>query len=157
MAHDGTPNGHTMTHLRLDGDALERVEGQEILRIEPWGRDSVRVRVAMNAIRDDVPHALLAPKPAEVSIEMEGNCATVVNGSLSVEVTAKGHLRFLDTGSGAELLAEDAGHFQWPGPRSFRNGRDGYARLEQRFAAYEARSSSDWASTPTAGSTRKAA
>ncbi len=45
---------------------------RQTLRIEPWGRDSLRVRVAVDAgrIRDDRPDALLEPgrEPADHDI-----------------------------------------------------------------------------------------
>ena len=47
------------------GAALEWRGGHEKVRIEPWGRSSLRVRgTVWQAIRDDLPGALLEPAPA---------------------------------------------------------------------------------------------
>ncbi len=47
-----------------DGAAVEWRGGQETVRIEPWGPDSLRVRGTVGqAVRDGLPGALL-PAPA---------------------------------------------------------------------------------------------
>ncbi|EWM10429.1 hypothetical protein KUTG_00733 [Kutzneria sp. 744] len=60
-------------HFRDLGDALEWRAHGETLRIEPWGPDAVRVRVAYGGpLVDDLPGALLAAPPhggkAEISV-----------------------------------------------------------------------------------------
>ncbi|MGC7094382.1 TIM-barrel domain-containing protein [Amycolatopsis lurida] len=112
----------------------------EVIRIEPWGPDSLRVRVGRHGITEDLPGALVAPKPSEVE-ETEHR---VVNGSLTATVelvdTDTGVvpvLSFTRTDTGAELLAEQRAHFWWPGPRMREERGGGYARLEQRFHAYQ--------------------
>ena len=54
-----------MNPIRVDGRAVEVTVRHEVLRIEPWGPDSLRVRAGQHRILDDVPGALLPPKPAE--------------------------------------------------------------------------------------------
>ncbi|MDI5981083.1 glycoside hydrolase family 31 protein [Amycolatopsis magusensis] len=112
----------------------------EVIRIEPWGPDSLRVRVGRHGITEDLPGALVAPKPAEVQ-ESEHQ---VVNGSLTATVELVGTdtgvvpvLSFTRTDTGAELFSEQRAHFWWPGPRLREERGGGYARLEQRFHAYE--------------------
>lgn len=133
-----------MITIREDGRVLEVTVQHEILRIEPWGADSLRVRAAQHTILDGIPGALLPPKPVEVTVTAEERAARVVNGSLTalVEIAdsdtgASALIRFVRTETGEELLAEERAHFWWPGARLFSSNGNGYARLEQRFAAYE--------------------
>jgi alpha-D-xyloside xylohydrolase len=130
--------------IREDGRVLEVTVQHEILRVEPWGTDSLRVRVGQHVILDDVPGALVPPKPTDVTATVAGNTGRIVNGALTavVEVVESDTgdislVRFLRTDTGEELLAEQRAHFWWPGARLFASHGNGYARLEQRFAAYE--------------------
>ncbi|QUQ65961.1 glycoside hydrolase family 31 protein [Kutzneria sp. CA-103260] len=101
-----------------------------VLCAQPWGADSIRVRVGRKAIVPDIPGALELT-PAEVPAVATETSLTV--GRLRLDVI-DGLLRF--SKDGEELLAEQPGHFAWPGPRLFAPNGDGYHRLEQRFRAY---------------------
>jgi alpha-D-xyloside xylohydrolase len=119
--------------------ALEFHNAEHVLRVEPWGSDSVRVRAARHTVTDSVPGALeLSPAATDAHLsgpEPDGTRRLVV-GKLTVELDRAGVLRFVRNTDGAELLREQAAHFAWPGPRVFTANGDGYYRLEQRFAAY---------------------
>jgi alpha-D-xyloside xylohydrolase len=136
-----------MLTIRPDGRALEAAVRHEVLRVEPWGADSLRVRVARHTLLDDLPGALLPPKPAdaepELSIAEDGRTGRIRNGALTavleIQDTDTGpspFLRFLRTDTGEEILAEQRAHFWWPGARLFMPHGDGHHRLEQRFSAY---------------------
>lgn len=133
-----------MMGIRSDGRAVEVTVRHEVLRIEPWGTDSLRVRSALHRILDDVPGALLPPKPTEVDVAVTDDSARITNGGITgiVDIrpgdTGKSALvRFVRTDTGEELVAEQRSHFWWPGARLFMPQANGYARLEQRFAAYD--------------------
>src|SRR5689334_9655789 len=133
-----------MISISDDGRALEVAVRHEVLRVEPWGADSLRVRAGQHAIRDDVPGALIPPKPVQVEVTVNGRTGSVVVGDLTATVeivdTDTGidaRVRFTRTSTGEELLSEQPAHFWWPGPRLFLPSGNGYGRLEQRFAAYE--------------------
>jgi alpha-D-xyloside xylohydrolase len=119
--------------------ALESHNAEHVLRVEPWGSDSVRVRAARHSITDSVPGALdLAPAATDAHLsgpDPQGTRRLVV-GKLTVELDRAGALRFVRNTDDVELLREEAAHFTWPGPRTFTSNGDGYYRLEQRFAAY---------------------
>jgi alpha-D-xyloside xylohydrolase len=125
--------------------ALQEIDGglewhgrHEVLRIEPWGEDSVRVRAGLTCLRDDIPGALLerpSTSPARVEVAEAG--ARLTTGRLAVDVTPGGMLRFGRADTGAELVAEEPAHFWWPGPRLFAATGNGYHRIEQRFRAYD--------------------
>jgi alpha-D-xyloside xylohydrolase len=127
-----------------DGRSLEVRVRHEVLRIEPWGADSLRVRAGRHRILDDVPGALLPAKPSAATAEAGERAGRVVNGALTALVELAGtdtgvdaQVRFVRTDTGEELLAEQRAHFWWPGARLFMPSRNGYGRLEQRFTAYD--------------------
>ena len=125
--------------------ALEWTGRQEVLLIEPWGPNSLRVRSKVGGtILERLPGALIDPpdrpefaavaQTAQVRITERG--ATIVNGGITASVSTIGRITFQRTEDGAELLSEQNAHFWWPGPRLRTAHGNGYARLEQRFAAY---------------------
>ena len=58
------------------GASLEWRGRHEVVRIEPWGRNSLRVRgTARQAIRDDLPGALLDPPPPGADVDISPNPA----------------------------------------------------------------------------------
>jgi len=127
-----------------DGRSLEVRVRHEVLRIEPWGADSLRVRAGRHRILDDVPGALLPAKPSAATASVGGRTGRVVNGALTaiVEIAdtdtgIDAQLKFVRTDTGEELLSEQRAHFWWPGARLFMPSRNGYGRLEQRFGAYD--------------------
>ena len=105
--------------------------GDHVLCAQPWGADSIRVRVGRKAIVPDVPGALEI-EPPEVPATATETSLTV--GRLRLDIDPAGFLTF--SKDGQELLAEQPGHFAWPGPKLFAPNGDGYHRLEQRFKAY---------------------
>ena len=115
-------------------DGFEWRGSHQVLRAQAWGTDSIRVRAALSNLREDLPGALdrRPPGPARVSL---GDSAVLVSGSLTLEMSADGMLRF--TRDGEELLAEERAHFWWPGPRVYTSTGNGYYRIEQRFRAHE--------------------
>ena len=72
--------------------------------IEPWGADSFRIRGTLwQETRDDLPGGA-APSPPSSGAEAQitPDVAQVVNGRLTAEISADGHLRFARTSDGAE-------------------------------------------------------
>jgi alpha-D-xyloside xylohydrolase len=136
-----------MIVFREIAGGLEARAGQELVRIESWGKDSLRVRAGLGRIDDDRPGALDLPTEiCPARIDVDGHTAVITNGSLAAEVTLSGGdgyenaalmLRFVDGRNGRELLAEQRAHFWWPGPRVFSSRGGGRSRIEQHFAAYE--------------------
>ena len=105
-------------HFAVDGERLVWRGDGETLVIEPWGRDSVRVRARL--MHDVVDHdwALLPPAAVDATVEIEGERATLTNGRLRVVATSSTgiqlqtgydrnfcHLAFFD-GAGRLLFQE---------------------------------------------------
>jgi alpha-D-xyloside xylohydrolase len=127
-------------------DALEVHHLHEVLRIEPWGIDSVRVRAALGALpTHDVGALQTRPTGyAAATVTVSADRATLVSGDLTVEIMTPDaregskppEVRFVRSSTGAELLAEEREHFWWPGARVFYGNRAGSAEIHQQFRAY---------------------
>ncbi|MGA3029711.1 MAG: glycoside hydrolase family 31 protein [Candidatus Limnocylindrales bacterium] len=128
-------------------DGLEVRSEHEILRIEPWGTDSIRVRAGWDHIVGGLPGALderPAGSASEPRFELGETSARLTNGAI-VAVVANDVgdggdailVRFENAATGAELLAEQRGHFWWPGARAVYPLGGGRARIEQHFRAYQ--------------------
>jgi alpha-D-xyloside xylohydrolase len=117
--------------------ALEWRGGHEIVRIEPWGPSSLRVRgTVWREILDDLPGALLPADQVLAGIEVSGDKARITNGALTAEISKSGQIRFLRE-SGAELLAETTPHFTGPPTRRYHTVGGGMHRFEVLFKARE--------------------
>src|ERR1043166_7707993 len=142
-----------MVSYHNDDGVLEVRHRHEVIRIQAWGADSVRVRAAQHRIPAQSAGALgdAPPGGATGQVKMEGAGAALVNGRLRVEVTfdtsesyPEPLITFRD-GDGAELLAERREHFWMPGAREhfwmpgarvFAGNRSGAYEIHQQFASY---------------------
>jgi alpha-D-xyloside xylohydrolase len=129
-----------------DADGVLEVRHRhEVIRIEAWGADSVRVRAAQHRIREQNEGALDEAPPAgsDGLVAIEGTRASLTSGRLRAEVdfdTAAAYpepLLTFRTSGGAELLAESREHFWMPGARVFTGNRSGAYEIRQQFAAYD--------------------
>jgi alpha-D-xyloside xylohydrolase len=119
------------------GRVLERSSGHELLRLEAWGEDSIRVRASQAQIDDQLPGALITPRPGP-SAGATRDGGSLVTGKLRAQISSDGLVSFRRSDDGRELLSEQKAHFWWPAwPRLFLASGDGHYRLEQRFKAYE--------------------
>jgi alpha-D-xyloside xylohydrolase len=129
-----------MQGFRQEGNALIFELNHETVRIEAWGRDSLRVRATIEpAFRDEQYSALLEPARTRPTIEIADNAATIRNGALRAEISNTGKIRFVNVAGGAVLLEEDE-HllpFGWPPHRAYRALPGGAFRIEVRFAAHD--------------------
>jgi alpha-D-xyloside xylohydrolase len=127
-------------------DALEVRHQREVLRIQPWGPDSVRVRAANESLPLSDAGALQQHSPAGGTADMtvEDGAGRLVNGELTVEVEISATdgkpmplVRFTNTSTGEELLAEEREHYWWPGARVYYGNRSGASEIHQQFRAYD--------------------
>ncbi len=127
------------------GTGVEVRTENEVIRIEPWGRDSLRVRAAVGRIEADLPGALEEPPgQSEVAIASGDDLVSIANGAITAIVAnEQGEggsyvlIRFVRSDTGQELTAEQPAHFWWPGARVFTALGGGRYRLEQHFKAYD--------------------
>ncbi|MCX5257835.1 family 31 glucosidase [Streptomyces canus] len=129
-----------MTVFTTQDGVLERRTPHEVLLVEPWGPNSVRVRARPGHAPDDtLPGALDVPAacPATTVTADAAGSARMVNGCLTVEAGNDGSLRFLHTTTGRELLSDKRPYQASPQARSYAPLDDGTYRIEQRFEAYD--------------------
>jgi alpha-D-xyloside xylohydrolase len=127
-----------MSNFRQQDNQLIWEQDQQIVQIEAWGRDSLRVRATLGpAVHTNLPQALLAPPSTVVDINIRPDRAVIRNGHLAAEITTEGALRFFNTVTEKELLAEAPYHFTAPPPRSFKSIGGDHFRVETRFKPKE--------------------
>lgn len=128
-----------MRGFHQEGQKLFWSRYGETLLIEPWGRDSLRVRATMNSsIRDDLFSVLLPQPVGEVQITLDENGARITNGALTASISSSGFLRFLRSDSGEELLSE-APQLRATrlAPRSLKAVQNDLFHIQTRFRAYD--------------------
>ncbi len=92
--------------FQVIGKRLIRRFDAEILWVEPWGEDSLRVRATCEAEMPEIDWALLpAPDAPNAQVRVEEKEAVVTNGSLTARVAANGKIRFFN--QKGELLLEE--------------------------------------------------
>lgn len=142
-----------MVTFRVLENALEVRHRHEVLLVEAWGTDSVRVRASQyripgesaGALDDEAPAGSAAVTVQTVTVQTDGATqATLVNGEVTVTVRfdatlayPEPQLAFTRTSTGAELLAESREHFWMPGARVYLGNRSGAYEIHQQFEAYE--------------------
>jgi alpha-D-xyloside xylohydrolase len=122
------------------GSALEWRGGHEIVRIEPWGANSLRVRgTVWQAVRDDLPGALLdapADRTTAAQVDITATAARIAHGDLTAEVSASGQIAYFGA-DGRELLSEVTPHFTGPPMRRYRSNGGGTHHFELLFNAHD--------------------
>ena len=77
----------------IKDNALLRRNDKELLRIEPWGKNSLRVRATQRCeFLSDEHSALEAPEKTGADIIIEGNTAVITNGNITCHVSSGGVL-----------------------------------------------------------------
>jgi alpha-D-xyloside xylohydrolase len=138
-----------MVSYHNDNGILEVRHRHEVIRIQAWGADSVRVRAAQYRIPTDSVGALgNAPPPgsdthvSDTRITVDGRHASLTAGRLRVDVDFDTEASYPEPliifrgSDGSELLAESREHFWMPGARVFAGNRSGAYEIHQQFAAY---------------------
>ncbi|RSL69299.1 hypothetical protein CEP53_002314 [Fusarium sp. AF-6] len=83
----------------------------EILYIEPWGPDSLRIRATCLATLPEREWALTEkPSPSTPVIDIQGNSASITNGKIKADISRRGKIVISNTKTGKVLLEEFARH-----------------------------------------------
>src|SRR5476651_226400 len=110
----------------------------ETLQIESWGPHSLRVRATMSSeLRDDWISALLPQVTSEALIDIGDNGATITNGNLSAEISEDGKIRFINTATAQEILAEKPIHMLSVPARHYQSIKSDLFSTQVNFAAYD--------------------
>ncbi len=83
-----------MAILGRIGDRLTREEDHEVLWIEAWGPDALRVRATKGPAMPDEDWALI-PRPARARIEIADGRALISNGAIRAEISPLGEAHLL--------------------------------------------------------------
>lgn len=92
--------------IKQDGNKVVRRFDKELLVVEPWGKNSLRVRATqLHEFQADYYSALIAPVELEPEIICDGKSATIKNGKITCEVMMTGKLKFYN--QKGQLLLEE--------------------------------------------------
>jgi alpha-D-xyloside xylohydrolase len=110
----------------------------EILKIEPWGRNGIRIRAVKSApFREEEIGALQNPGDYPADIEIGETDAGLRNGAVAVKIGPRGELTFWNAESGVELLREKPIHQLSIPARHFQELQGSLFHIEACFQAYE--------------------
>jgi alpha-D-xyloside xylohydrolase len=127
-----------MIEFARDHNSLFCTLDREILKIEPWGRNGVRVRATrLNIIKSDWISSLLAQADCSAVIEIGESGASLRNGAMLVRVSTFGELTFLNAGTGQELLKEKPIHPLSIPSRYYKDLKGDLFHIEASFEAYD--------------------
>ena len=93
-----------MPTLSAEKNKLIRLYDNEILWIEGWGKNALRVRATKCAQMPGEDWALL-PQNSEADIQIDGNRASIRNGNIRAEILESGKIKFFNQ-HGKLLLGE---------------------------------------------------
>ena len=91
--------------FQTEGNRLIRRHDAEILWIEPWGENSLRVRATAESAMPEIDWALLPSAAGNAQIEITDEEARVTNGKITAAVHRTGKIRFYN--QKGELLLEE--------------------------------------------------
>lgn len=80
--------------FKIEGNRLTRQFNSEKLWIEPWGRDSLRIRVTHMSHIQEEDWALLTQEEFKVEILEKDNTASIKNGKIRAEISSEGKITF---------------------------------------------------------------
>jgi alpha-D-xyloside xylohydrolase len=124
-----------MKPFSIVGDCLQWQMKHELLRIEPWGKDSLRVRATRGQEIMELPGALLEPVPNKVEIHIDESGATIQNGNLQAEMMSDGHLIFRNVRTDKVVLEEEELNWAFPPAREYKSQSSDLYHIEVKFKA----------------------
>src|SRR5258708_20356630 len=124
--------------LSTDNNTLNWCLGGEILKLEPWGPDGVRVRATNLRDFPDIPGALIdCPPDSGATVTVTDGKGTLTNGKLRAEIWSDGTLHFFNTATGAVLLEEPEPIFNKPPARWYRPRHSDLSKIDVHFRAHQ--------------------
>lgn len=129
---------HPTAPFARDGSRLVWRRKDQILWVEPWGADCIRVRATLLPEMPRRDWSLLPPAAATVDISASEDSARLVNGRLAAVVDARsGRVRFFRDGGPAPLVEEIHARTNHPPSRGFRSVGGDLYRAEACFTAFD--------------------
>jgi alpha-D-xyloside xylohydrolase len=110
----------------------------EIIVIEPWGRNGLRVRCTQSSeIRRNCINALINQGDYQSDIEIHSNEASIQNGEIKANISSKGELSFINVHDGKELLKEKPIHLISIPARAYKYRQGDLFHIDCCFEAYD--------------------
>jgi alpha-D-xyloside xylohydrolase len=69
--------------FKIENGALIRTYNSELVKIEPWGKNALRVRATPDAKLSGKDRALLKQEEITADIKIDADTATIINGKVS--------------------------------------------------------------------------
>jgi len=123
-----------MKGISQQGNTLVRYLNHETIWIQPWGQDSLRVRVTHEPAIQDLPGGLLDAPEITPQIGI-GEHAFICNGKVRAEIAPDGRISYFNTVTGILMLEERPLLFHSPPNRWLKPLEGGLYHLEARFSA----------------------
>src|ERR1041385_9202338 len=125
--------------LRHDAHRLLWRFKDQLLWLEPWGPDSIRVRATVLSEMPQRDWSLLPAKPSspKFKIDAKTNSAQLINGRLTATIDAKGRVRFFKDGSKEPLVEEIFARTNYPPGRTFKSVGGDLSLVEASFTAFD--------------------
>ena len=110
----------------------------EIIEIEPWGRNGLRVRCTKsNEINRDWVNALINPGDYQAELEIHSNGASIRNGEMKAIVSSQGEISYFNGNDGRELIKEKPVHFISIPSRVYKDLKGDLFHIDCCFEAYD--------------------
>ncbi|HEU5395810.1 MAG TPA: glycoside hydrolase family 31 protein [Verrucomicrobiae bacterium] len=110
----------------------------QILWVEPWGRDSIRVRATTLPEMPLRDWSLLPATKRSAKLSLQANEARLGNGRLTATIDAKtGRVRFFKSGSDEPLCEEIFARTNYPASRTFKSVGGDLSHCEASFTAFD--------------------
>lgn len=94
-----------MSYVTTEKNRLIWKKNHETVWIEPWGRDSLRVRSTMLARMNEGKNALMEPEEIQAEISRNGDSYQIKNGKITANLASDGKLVF--TNQHGDILLEE--------------------------------------------------
>ena len=95
-----------MNWFREDDGKLLWQKNHELLQIEPWENDSLRIRSTLSPRIEERRWALLNPVKITPKIEISDDGATIQNGKIKAKISPTGAVTYLKSADNSILLEE---------------------------------------------------
>jgi len=110
----------------------------EIIELEPWGRNGIRVQSTQSReIKRDWVNALINQGDNQASVELYSGGASLQNGGIKARINSKGELSFINVNSGKELLKEKPIHSLSIPARTYKDLKGDLFHIDCCFESYD--------------------
>jgi len=110
----------------------------EIIELEPWGRNGIRVQSTQSReIKRDWVNALINQGDNQASVELYSGGASLQNGGIKARINSKGELSFINVNSGKELLKEKPIHSLSIPARAYKDLKGDLFHIDCCFESYD--------------------